>query len=77
MAADEITVCPACDDAGIRRRHPDTPVGRDATAKWRCKACGHRFAEPATRRPQQESPPRGLAGELAAADTIAEALSDD
>jgi len=73
----QITVCPDCGDAGIRRRHPDKPVGPDVDARWRCKACGARFDAPAERASRQASPPRGLAGDLAAADSIEEAVSDD
>lgn len=73
----QITVCPECDRADIRRRHPDKPVGPDVEARWHCKVCDARFDEPAERERHVDSTPRGLAGELAAAESLREVVGDD
>jgi hypothetical protein len=75
---DTVAACPACDATDIYQRTgalPDVPREPEA---YYCERCGHNFDAPVERaRAVEDYGVSGLAGELAAADSVDEVVGDD
>lgn len=72
----EVIACPECDGTHVHSRvNTDDEIGAhfradDSSSRWRCRDCGHTFAEPVRRPPKCEGGGRyaGHAGALLRAD---------
>ena len=66
---DALLACPACDDADIEKSGAPSMDGGGVKPEWTCRACGATFDSPTRRSRRRDiAPPRGLAGDLYAAD---------
>lgn len=64
-----LLACPACDDADIEKSGAPSMDGGSRKPEWTCRACGETFESPTCRsRRVDVARPRGLAGDLYAAD---------